>query len=114
MRQLVKACLLEISKLKIDLKKCQKEASNVVDESAILGIKENAESKLQEKEKEINNLQELLEKKDQKLEELEIIKYHFNALTAKTQKGSDLLPVAGISITSQRGGHIRKPVHPYN
>ena len=86
LRQLVKACLLEISKLKIDLKKCQKEASNVVDESAILEIKENAESKLHEKEKEINNLQELLEKKNQKLEELEIIRYHFNALTAKPKK----------------------------
>ncbi len=78
LRQLVKACLLEISKLKIELKKCQKESSKVGDDRALLELKEDVESKLLEKEKEINNLQELLEKKDQKLEELEIIRYHFN------------------------------------
>ncbi|HNS25800.1 MAG: hypothetical protein HVN34_00015 [Methanobacteriaceae archaeon] len=86
LRQLVKACLLEISKLKIELKKCQKESSKVGDDRALLELKEDVESKLLEKEKEINNLQELLEKKDQKLEELEIIRYHFNALTAKPKK----------------------------
>jgi hypothetical protein len=86
LRQLVKACLLEISKLKIELKKCQKESSQAGDERALLELKEDAESKLLEKEKEINNLQELLEKKDQRLEELEIIRYHFNALTAKPKK----------------------------
>ncbi len=86
LRQLVKACLLEISKLKIELKKCQKESSKAGDERALLELKEDVESKLLEKEKEINNLQELLEKKDQKLEELEIIRYHFNALTAKPKK----------------------------
>ena len=82
----MKACLLEISKLKIELKKCQKESSKVGDDRALLELKEDVESKLLEKEKEINNLQELLEKKDQKLEELEIIRYHFNALTAKPKK----------------------------
>ncbi len=86
LRQLVKACLLEISKLKIELKKCQKESSKAGDEKALLELKENTESKLLEKEKEINNLQELLEKKNQKLEELEVIRYHFNALTAKPKK----------------------------
>ncbi|MEN6591873.1 MAG: hypothetical protein ABFC12_01365 [Methanobacterium sp.] len=86
LRQLVKACLLEISKLKIELKKCQKESSKAGDERALLELKEDVESKLLEKEKEINNLQELLEKKDQKLEELEIIRCHFNALTAKPKK----------------------------
>jgi chromosome segregation ATPase len=86
LRQLVKACLLEISKLKIELKKCQKESSKASDDRALLELKEGVESKLLEKEKEINNLQELLEKKDQKLEELEIIRYHFNALTAKPKK----------------------------
>lgn len=86
LRQLVKACLLEISKLKIELKKCQKESSKSGDDNALLELQEDAQSKLLEKEKEINNLQELLEKKNQKLEELEIIKYHFNALTAKPKK----------------------------
>lgn len=85
LRQLVKACLLEISKLKIELKKCQKESKSG-DDTDLLELKEDAESKLLEKEKEINDLQELLEKKNQKLEELEIIKLHFNALTAKPKK----------------------------
>lgn len=87
LRQLVKACLLEISKLKIELKKCQRETAKSGDSDAALDvIKEDAQSKLLEKEKEINDLQELLDKKNQKLEELEIIKYHFNALTAKPKK----------------------------
>ncbi len=87
LRQLVKACLLEISKLKIDLKKCQKETARSGETDAAVNIiKEDAQIKLLEKEKEINDLQELLDKKNQKLEELEIIKYHFNALTAKPKK----------------------------
>jgi chromosome segregation ATPase len=86
MRQLVKACLLEISKLKIELKKCQMESSEAGDVEAISELQEESQSKLQEKEKEINNLHELLEKKNEKLEELEIIKYHFNALTEKPKK----------------------------
>ena len=86
LRQLVKACLLEISKLKIELKKCQLESSETDDVEALSELKEESQIKLQEKEKEINNLHELLEKKDQKLEELEIIKLHFNALTAKPKK----------------------------
>ncbi|MDD1773932.1 MAG: hypothetical protein LUQ24_00205 [Methanobacterium sp.] len=86
LRQLVKACLLEISKLKMELKKCQKVSSEYNSDEAISEVREDAQTKLQEKEKEINNLQELLEKKNQKLEELEIIKYHFNALTAKPKK----------------------------
>lgn len=86
LRQLVKACLLEISKLKIELKKCQSESSQSASDEAISEVREDAQTKLLEKEKEINNLQELLEKKNQKLEELEIIKYHFNALTAKPKK----------------------------
>ena len=86
LRQLVKACLLEISKLKLELKKCQNGSSQSADDDAISELKEDTQTKLQEKEKEINNLQELLEKKNEKLEELEIIKYHFNALTAKPKK----------------------------
>ena len=86
LRQLVKACLLEISKLKIELKKCQIESTGTGDDEALSELKEESQIKLQEKEKEINDLQELLEKKNQKLEELEIIQYHFNALTEKPKK----------------------------
>lgn len=86
LRQLVKACLLEISKLKIELKKCQLESSGTDDSEALFELKEESQIKLQEKEKEINDLHELLEKKNEKLEELEIIKYHFNALTEKPKK----------------------------
>lgn len=87
LRQLVKACLLEISKLKIELKKCQRESSETVENNdSISEMEEDTQNKLLEKEKEINDLQELLEKKNRKLEELEIIKLHFNALTAKPKK----------------------------
>nr|WP_243687585.1 hypothetical protein [Methanobacterium formicicum] len=47
LRQLVKACLLEISKLKIELKKCQKESSKsmIQEHSKLqeLQIKQNKE-----------------------------------------------------------------------
>ena len=65
LRQLVKACLLEISKLKIELKKCQRESSETVENNdSISEIEEDTQNKLLEKEKEINDLQELLEKKN--------------------------------------------------
>jgi len=62
------------------------ESTGTVDRDALIELQEESQSKLLEKEKEINNLQELLEKKNEKLEELEIIKYHFNALTEKPKK----------------------------
>lgn len=87
LRQLVKACLLEISKLKIDLKKCQKESTRSGNENiSVNEIKEDTQNKLLEKDKEISNLQDLLNKKNEELEELEKIKYHFTALTAKPKK----------------------------
>ena len=86
LRQLVKACLLEISKLKIELKKCQLESSETGDEEALSELKEDVESKLLEKEKQINDLQDCIDQKNRKLEELEIIKLHFNALTEKPKK----------------------------
>ena len=51
LRQLVKACLLEISKLKIELKKCQKESSNSVDSENILikTAKEECQTKINHK-----------------------------------------------------------------
>lgn len=85
LRQLVKACLLEISKLKIELKKCQKESKSG-DKSISVGKLKEVENKLLEKDEEIKALQDLLDKKNEKLEELDKIKYRYDALTAKPKK----------------------------
>ena len=61
-----------------------KEASNVVDESAILEIKETPKVNYK-KRRRINNLQELLEKRIRN-RRTGTIKYHFNALTAKPKR----------------------------
>ncbi|MGB9936800.1 MAG: hypothetical protein ACPK7O_03715 [Methanobacterium sp.] len=90
LRQLVKACLLEISKLKIELKKCQTESSNCV----------KLEKQVDEKNQEINELKNSLNKKDDELTKLKVlikekdaqlkdnnkIKYYFDALTARPKK----------------------------
>lgn len=102
LRQLVKACLLEISKLKIDLKKCQIESKNSGKLDTELVNKKNQEIKelelaLKEKDGKIAELTGLLDKKvaeltgilDEKnveLNELEKIKRHFEALTARPKK----------------------------
>jgi uncharacterized phage infection (PIP) family protein YhgE len=70
LRQLVKACLLEISKLKIQLKKCQKESSQKQSENNL--IKDT-----------INSLQDLLKQQEKQLEELQKVKLHFEAITDK-------------------------------
>ena len=91
LRQLVKACLLEISKLKIELKKSQKEskeASKLSTES----IKEKdqkineLEKAITEKDKKILEIIGLLDQKNVELEELRKIKQRFDALTAKPKK----------------------------
>ena len=55
LRQLVKACLLEISKLKIELKKCQKESSNSIDSDdvRIQSLKQEVNEHIQRKDEEI-------------------------------------------------------------
>lgn len=87
LRQLVKACLLEISKLKIELKKCQRDSSRSSKESVSFNeFKEDTENKLMEKDAKIADLQDILNEQKEKLEELQKIKRHFDALTAKPKK----------------------------
>lgn len=91
LRQLVKACLLEISKLKIELKKCQKESK-----ASIRQEKSQTEEKgqqilefqklLDKKEAEINKLNTIIEEKDIQLDEGKKIKFYFDALTARPKK----------------------------
>ncbi|MBI5680590.1 MAG: hypothetical protein HZC47_06850 [Methanobacterium sp.] len=91
LRQLVKACLLEISKLKIELKKCQKESKDnrKLDNSAI-NEKNNEiqelKKTLEQKEKKIEQLTGVLDKKDTELEESKKIKVYFDALTERPKK----------------------------
>ncbi len=56
LRQLVKACLLEISKLKIQLKKCQKESSLKTSENqSIKELKIESQNKIDEKDRILKN-----------------------------------------------------------
>ncbi len=91
LRQLVKACLLEISKLKIELKKSQNELKNSSKLETELVNKKNQEIKklesvLEEKDKKIAELMDLLNEKDSEINELGKIKRHFDALTARPKK----------------------------
>lgn len=102
LRQLVKACLLEISKLKIELKKCQTESKNLGKLDSELVNKKNQEIKelelaLEEKDAKIAELNvildkkvaeftDLLDEKNAEIIELEKIKRHFEALTARPKK----------------------------
>jgi hypothetical protein len=88
LRQLVKACLLEISKLKIELKKCQKESSKsmVHEHSKLQELQAEQEKKIQEKEDEILELVNLLQEKDLQIKELEKVKERFKLLTQKPKK----------------------------
>ena len=83
LRQLVKACLLEISKLKIELKKCQTESKNSGKLDTELVNKKNQEIDelklaLEEKEEKIAELMGFLDEKNAELKELEKIKIHFD------------------------------------
>ncbi len=88
LRQLVKACLLEISKLKIELKKCQKESSRslVQEHSKLQELQKDQDKLIQKKEEEIQKLMNLIEEKDLKIKELETIKNQFKLLTQKPKK----------------------------
>ncbi len=88
LRQLVKACLLEISKLKIELKKCQKESSRslVQEHSKLQEQQKEQDISIQKKEEEIKELVKKLEVKDLKIKELEKIKDQFKLLTQKPKK----------------------------
>ncbi|OPX57381.1 MAG: hypothetical protein A4E25_02281 [Methanobacterium sp. PtaB.Bin024] len=88
LRQLVKACLLEISKLKIELKKCQKESSKIMIAEHVKLQEMNVvqEKKLQKKDDEIRKLAKLLEERDQQVEDLQEVKDRFKLLTQKPKK----------------------------
>ena len=88
LRQLVKACLLEISKLKIELKKCQKESSRslVLEHSKLQELRKDQDIIIQKKEDEIQGLLKQMEEKDLKIKELQEIKNQFKLLTQKPKK----------------------------
>ncbi len=91
LRQLVKACLLEISKLKIELKKCQTESMDSSKLDTELVNEKNQEIEelklaLEEKDGKIAELVGLLDERNGKMEQLEKIKRHFDALTARPKK----------------------------
>jgi vacuolar-type H+-ATPase subunit I/STV1 len=99
LKRLVKACMLEISKLKMDLKKCKEENKNSIQESSKVNelnskiqIKNNRiqvlENFIKEKDNAIKKIQSSLDEKDSQIIELEKIKTYFEALTAKPK--SDL------------------------
>lgn len=89
LRQLVKACLLEISKLKIDLKKCQNESKSKVD-SVLIKEKDQLIKELEDNQKKseekINELIRIIGEKNAEMEELKKIKFHFDAITARPKK----------------------------
>lgn len=88
LRQLVKACLLEISKLKIELKKCQKESSKslVQEHSKLQELQKEQNKHIQEKEEEIQELVKKLEEKDLEIKELKKVKNQFKLLTQKPKR----------------------------
>lgn len=90
LRQLVKACLLEISKLKIELKKCQKESKTSIKLERHVKEKNNQiedlKNLLNKKEAQINNLNDIIKQNEAQLEESKKIRQCFDALTARPKK----------------------------
>lgn len=88
LRQLVKACLLEISKLKIELKKCQKESSKPTDTEGIKikEIKDEYKEYIRSKEQELSQLNSIIDDKQKEIEELEKIKGYFQAIISRPKK----------------------------
>ena len=88
LRQLVKACLLEISKLKIELKKCQKESSKSTDTESIQinAIKEEFQDQIGGKNDEIARLNLVIQEKEDKIAELEKIRVYFETIISRPKK----------------------------
>ncbi len=88
LRQLVKACLLEISKLKIELKKCQKESSKLQGQEIVL--QEEYRDKYQEqilwKDEKIKELTSTIKQKEGEIKELLKVKKLFQAVTSKPKR----------------------------
>jgi predicted RNase H-like nuclease (RuvC/YqgF family) len=88
LRQLVKACLLEISKLKIELKKSQKESS-ISTETESIRIKAITDEYLNEitkKDEKIAQLNDTIHDKENEIAELEKIKVYFEAIISRPKK----------------------------
>jgi hypothetical protein len=87
LRQLVKACLLEISKLQIELKKCQKESSGAIDTEGIQKIvKEEYGGQIQKKDAEIAELKSIIQDKELLIQELEKVQIYFKAVISPPRK----------------------------
>jgi hypothetical protein len=88
LRQLVKACLLEISKLKIELKKSQNESSNSTEnvDNRIKAVQEEFNKHLAIKDEEISRLNNIIADKDDEITELEKIKVYFEAIISRPKK----------------------------
>ncbi len=93
LKRLVKACMLEISKLKMDLKKCQEtnhECKNADDLQHKIELKQirvkELENFLKNKDKTIKDLKNTLNEKENYIKDLEEIKSYFEALTAKPKR----------------------------
>ncbi|ADP77472.1 conserved hypothetical protein [Methanothermus fervidus DSM 2088] len=90
LKKLVKSCLLEISKLRLELNKCRNKLKKLKNEGYEAEIRNknleiiNLKNIIQEKDKKIKVLKEELSKKDKKLKKLE--KY-IEALTSKPKPG---------------------------
>ena len=88
LRQLVKACLLEISKQKIELKKCQRDSSRSRGQEniQIKSIQEEHEKIILENEAKIKEFINQLQEKDSQIAKLQKFKDHFRVLTTKPKK----------------------------
>lgn len=88
LRQLVKACLLEISKQKIELKKCQRDSSRSRGQEniQIKSIQEEYEKIIRENEAKIKEFINQLQEKDSQIAKLQKFKDHFRVLTTKPKK----------------------------
>ncbi|MGB7968370.1 MAG: hypothetical protein WCF28_02215 [Methanobacterium sp.] len=88
LRQLVKACLLEISKLKIELKKSQNETtvSSETESIRIKVVQEEFNNHLIKKDEEIAQLQDIIQNKEDEIAELEKIKVNFEAIISRPKK----------------------------
>lgn len=93
LRRLVKACMLEISKLELELEKCEQRKDNTekleILEEELRKKDEHInelEKLLNEKENVIDNLNKILTEKEARIEELEKIEGYFKKLTAKPKK----------------------------
>ena len=88
LRQLVKACLLEISKLKIELKKCQKESSKSSDTENIhiKAVKDELQTEIRGRDEEIVRLNTIISAKEEEIIELEKIKVYFEAIISRPKK----------------------------